>query len=196
MSEKDMKLGGVAATKFASKNAYDGAAPATYKSSDQVREHYLSEMERLNEAKDTGLSAASAVNEASTASSASSSNVPDFWGSRQKERDIQAKQYGVFARNASNVPQQQNPLSSTHGESAAITATQSSQGNARNGASSGDSSSLSPEVALVQIATNTLETMAAAMENSNSQVKIPMSERTAFANAMKRAMAALAKQST
>ncbi|CAJ1931413.1 unnamed protein product [Cylindrotheca closterium] len=188
MSEKDMKLGGAAATKFASKNSYDGAASATYKSTDQVREYYLSEMERLKEAKEVEQSNTSTTNEAS-GTSVSSSNVPDFWASRQRERDLQAKQMGVFARNATTMPQQQNQsVPSSSPVSVMASATSSTTG-----ASSG--SSLSPEVALVQIATNTLETMAAAME-SNSQTKIPMSERAAFANAMKRAMAALAKQSS
>lgn len=170
MSEKDMKLGGVAATKFASKNAYDGASSATYKSSDQVREHYLSEMERLNDSKEAD-------------QSTSSSNVPDFWESRQKERNLEAKQMGVFSHQANNMRQL------TPSASPPTSSTTSSEGSTSDGRTS------SPEVALIQIATNTLETMAAVMEN-NSQTKIPMSERTAFANAVKRAMAALAKQST
>jgi hypothetical protein len=54
---------------------------------------------------------------------------------------------------------------------------------------------LAPEVALVQIATHTLETMAKALEHKIS-VKIPMAERAAFANALKQAMDTLAKQSS
>jgi len=54
----------------------------------------------------------------------------------------------------------------------------------------------SAEVALVQIATHTLETMARSLslEGSKSNVKIPMEERAAFAKAVKEAMDALAKQ--
>lgn len=195
MSEKDMQLGGMAATKFTSKNSYDGASSATYKSSDQVRDYYLSEMERMNEDNETGLSDVSGLmNEASS----STSTVPDFWASRQKERDIQAQQMGVFARQDINIPQQQNSLqSNAPSGSSTMPFAMSSQGemNASTTTAGQVATPLSPEVALIQIATNTLETMAAAME-SNTQAKIPMSERAAFANAMKRAMAALAKQSS
>jgi hypothetical protein len=45
MSEHDIALGGVAATKFRSTNAYDNAPIGTYQSSDQVRAHYLQQME-------------------------------------------------------------------------------------------------------------------------------------------------------
>lgn len=193
MSEKDMKLGGAAATKFVSKNSYDGASSATYKTSDQVREHYLSEMERLtvSEANESDEPPTSETNRASDFSTTtSSSNVPDFWGSRQKERELQAKQMGVFARHAINIPQQQTPLLSSPVASEVIPVS-STQGSTT-GTQSGNS--LSPEVALVHIAINTLETMAAAME-SNRQAKISIPDRTALANAMKRAMAALAKQS-
>ena len=52
-------------------------------------------------------------------------------------------------------------------------------------------SALNPEIALVQIATQTLETMARAFQG-RKDVKVPMAERAAFANAIKKAMDALA----
>jgi hypothetical protein len=52
-------------------------------------------------------------------------------------------------------------------------------------------SSNKPEVALVQVATHTLNALAATLEGQ--AVTLPMEERAAFAMAMKRAMDALAK---
>mmetsp|Transcript_29479 Transcript_29479/g.62572 ORF Transcript_29479/g.62572 Transcript_29479/m.62572 type:complete len:132 (+) Transcript_29479:84-479(+) len=66
------------------------------------------------------------------------------------------------------------------------------QSDARDG--NGDDGAFSAEVALVQIATHTLEKMAKSLEGSKNNIKIPMAERAAFANAMKEAMNALAKQ--
>ena len=48
-------------------------------------------------------------------------------------------------------------------------------------------------MALIQIATHTLEKVAQSLEGKNN-TKIPMEERAAFAQAMKKAMNALAKQ--
>lgn len=100
----------------------------------------------------------------STASSEAGkkSNVPDYWEDRQKERESQAKQMGVFAK---------KPIDGNENE---------------NG--------LSAEVALIQIATHTLEKMTKSLEGKSNHVKIPMAERAAFAKAMKEAMDALAKQ--
>jgi hypothetical protein len=52
-----------------------------------------------------------------------------------------------------------------------------------------------PEVALVQVATFSLEALAKTLE-ANSDVNVSLEERTAFANAMRRAMNALAKSSS
>ena len=166
MSEKDINLGGVAATKFGgrAKNAYDSDAAANggdstnvdYKTSDQVREYYLNEMQKTRDSHDGASSLE--VNRGSL-------NVPDLWGERQKEREIQAKQMGVFSKNA---PDNNNSKSSSH--------------------------QLSAEVALVQIATHTLEKMTNSLEGKRN-INIPMEDRTAFAKALKGAMDALAKQS-
>ena len=51
----------------------------------------------------------------------------------------------------------------------------------------------SAEVALIQIATHTLEKVAQSLEGKNN-IKIPVEERAAFAQAMTKAMNALAKQ--
>ena len=51
----------------------------------------------------------------------------------------------------------------------------------------------SAEVALVQIATHTLEKMTKALEGKRT-INIPMEDRAAFAKALKGAMDALAKQ--
>lgn len=172
MSEHDMMLGGIAATKFATKNAYDGASTVVYKTSDQVREFYI------NSYKNHGGEGGNSEMTGNPSSAKAESPLPVFWGTRQKELDLQEKQMGVFSRNGPP----ENPSQSTSG----VTSTP-------NKLTNGDS--LSPEVALVHIATNTLETMAKALEH-NSNVKIPTAERAAFANALKLAMDALAKQST
>jgi len=51
----------------------------------------------------------------------------------------------------------------------------------------------SAELALIQIATHTLEKVAQSLEGKNN-IKIPIEERAAFAQAMTKAMNALAKQ--
>lgn len=148
MSEKDMKLGGAAATKFASRShtAY-GNGDDAYKTSDQVREFY-------NKKREEEAAAASSV-------------VPDGWEDRQKQRLTEAKQYGAFARNPP-------------------------PGTAPKKTESSSSDFAGAEVALVQVATHSLEALAKTLENG-PKVSLPMEERVAFANAVKRAMDALAK---
>jgi hypothetical protein len=165
MSEKDIKLGGAAASNFSSKgeiaNAYSDGATGVYKTSEEVRAHYLKETQGTR-GKMSGDDTASA-------------SVPAFWEYRQKEQDMQAKQYGVLSRN----PPTDTPTDS-YSSSAIATATDSTDDNFH-----------SPQVALVQVATHTLETLVTTLEHQSA--KIPMKERAAFADAMKRAMDALAK---
>mmetsp|Transcript_15720 Transcript_15720/g.23815 ORF Transcript_15720/g.23815 Transcript_15720/m.23815 type:complete len:180 (+) Transcript_15720:136-675(+) len=87
MSEHDMKLGGVAATKFASKavNAYS-EGDDLYKTSDEVRDFYLKKQDY------PGI----AVNESDN------NGVPEFWEERQRTRALEEKQYGVFASKNKN----------------------------------------------------------------------------------------------
>jgi len=171
MSEHDIKLGGMAATKFGgtAKNAYDHDSGNTgYKTSDQVREFYMHELE-----KKAGSGTANSINSSSSAEArGGTSNVPDFWAERQKERDLQAKQMGVFSNRQTDMSK--------------------NEPTAKSGKVEGGDSSLSAEVALVRIATNTLQTMAKSLQGK-SIIKIPMEDRAAFASAMKQAMDALAK---
>jgi len=160
MSEHDMKLGGMAATKFrGAKNAYEGdfGASTDYKNSDQVRDFYLSKIETAGNA-----------SSAEQVTNKSESSLPSGWETRQKERDLQSKQHGVFSKNADAKPK-----------------TDSNEGIDAD-------DFLEPGVALVQIATHTLEKMAQSIDRKKN-LKIPMEERVAFAKAMKRAMDALAK---
>lgn len=174
MSEHDMKLGGMAATKFSAKNSYshhssdnsDNNSTAAnnndrYNSSDQVRDFYLNEMKHT--------------------SAASDDTVPDFWESRQKEREIQGKQMGVFAKDTRQQQQhqmQQTPMQSmTNKEEVTTTRTSSPEA----------------EVLLVRVATHALDALAKSLPKNN--VAIPMEDRAAFAKAVKEAMDALAKQS-
>lgn len=176
MSEKDIKLGGMAAKSFggtARRNAYDNdndSSNCGYKTSDQVREYYLSEMQRT--------AAGSNNNDNHNISSgpvgvSSKSNLPDFWEDRQKEKELQAKQMGVFSRNDSNDTKTKISTSYAKGVGA-------------------DHGGNKAELSLVQIATYTLEKLTIALEGK--EIKIPMKERAAFAKAIQGAMNVMAKQ--
>jgi hypothetical protein len=149
MSEKDMQLGGAAATKFASKGGIyaDGSGTVTYKTSDQVRAHYNKKEELEELAKPT-----------------TSESLPPGWEQRQKKLAVEAKQHGAFARK----------------QDTGVPAARSRVGDA-------------PEVALLQVATFSLEALAKTLEAAGaSRIKLPAEERAAFAEAVKRAMNAMA----
>mmetsp|Transcript_20823 Transcript_20823/g.30828 ORF Transcript_20823/g.30828 Transcript_20823/m.30828 type:complete len:177 (-) Transcript_20823:214-744(-) len=153
MSEHDMKLGGIAATKFASKavNAYS-EGDNTYKTSDDVREFYLNKDEAKVDQLDSG------------------SGVPDFWEERQKHKALEEKQYCVF--------------SSKSNDSVAHASAKEEDPKGHQ--------IFSPEVALVKVTTDTLETLASTFEQ-NPSLLIPAEDRAGLAKAMKRAMDALSK---
>jgi hypothetical protein len=94
---------------------------------------------------------------------AAGDSLPAGWGARQKERDVQAQQFEIVDA--------RNPTTTTSG--------------------GGSDVASSAEVALVQVATHTLNTLAATLEQHPT--KIPLKDRHAFAEAMKRAMDAMAK---
>lgn len=186
MSEHDMKLGGMAATKFSAKNSYSdnnnstvAAGGSLYNNSDQVREFYLNESQRQDDESNISHNNKMGKN---------NSSVPDFWESRQKEKELQAKQMGVFAKNSdqSLKQQQHQPIASVQSPSDKETV-------CIGGHDGDDDSPEEPEVALVQIATHALDAVAKSL--SRRKVLIPMEDRAAFAKAMKQAMDALAKQS-
>ena len=184
-----MKLGGMAATKFSAKNSYSdnnstvAAGGSLYNNSDQVREFYLNESQRQGD--ESNIS----HNKKMGKNNNSNSSVPDFWESRQKEKELQAKQMGVFAKNSDQSlnQQQHQPIASAQSPSDKETVC---IGAGRDG---DDDSPEEPEVALVQIATHALDAVAKSL--SRRKVLIPMEDRAAFAKAMKQAMDALAKQS-
>lgn len=124
----------------------------SYKSSDEVRAYYRQQMEANNY---------DAANE-------TDSSLPLGWDQREKAKEVEAKQYGVFAVSSSvTVQAATTPSSST------TTATVA-------------------EVALLQVTTNSLEALASVLENSKGRVSIPNEERTKFAMALKHAMDAMA----
>jgi hypothetical protein len=92
------------------------------------------------------------------------SHLPASWGARQKGQDAQAEHNESVAA-PSNPPPPPAPAAA--------------------------SSSGSAEVALVHVATHTLNTLAATLEQHPAS--IPINDRHAFAEAMKRAMNAMAK---
>ena len=184
MSEKDIKLGGMAAKSFggtARRNAYDNdndSSNCGYKTSDQVREYYLSEMQRT-----AGSSNSSDNHNMSSGPvegvTSKSNNLPDFWEDRQKEKELQAKQMGVFSRNDSNDTKTDNIFSSKISTSYAKGVGTDHGGN-------------KAELSLVQIATHTLEKLTIALEGK--EIKIPMKDRAAFAKAIQGSMNVMAKQ--
>lgn len=260
MSEHDMKLGGIAATKFASKqlslqqrslantdnndgprgtsttsrttktlsstapssapsSAYDGDVSGVYKNSDHVRAFYLQKMSLSSAAESSSSSAvASPLADSTTTTtttanvSSSSSNLPDFWEDRQKERDSQARQMGAFSAKsddtASYYRQDDGGYNGTATASNTGTASSSTGAATASVPSTSSSSTNSPHVALVQVATHTLQVLATTLEqpsmttgpanniinNNNKHVQIPMTERAALANAMKRVMDVMSKQ--
>mmetsp|Transcript_26324 Transcript_26324/g.55974 ORF Transcript_26324/g.55974 Transcript_26324/m.55974 type:complete len:139 (+) Transcript_26324:47-463(+) len=110
MSERDMKLGGIAATKFGgtAKNAYEfDSGNGGYKNDDQVRDFYLNDFQK------TGSGDAS-----SSAGAKGTNNTPDFWEVRQKERELQAKQMGVFSKKSKDGsrPKEENRAMSKPGD--------------------------------------------------------------------------------
>eukprot|EP00984_Skeletonema_dohrnii_P003710 scaffold1280_cov117-Skeletonema_dohrnii-CCMP3373.AAC.2 len=170
MSEHDMKLGGMAATKFA-KNSYSdnptsaAAVGGSYQNSDQVRDFYLNGSQKKD------------------GESKSQTTTPDFWESRQKQKELQVKQMGVFAKNSDQSLKQHQSIESL----------QSTVDKEKACIDGHDDDVPEPEVALVQIATHALDALAKSL--SKRKVSIPMEDRASFAKAMKKAMDALAKQS-
>lgn len=186
MSEEDIKRGGVAATKFASKqnqlqqsvyNDDSGGAGSSaaggvpsYKSSDDVRQLYLKRIEAEEQS-----AAAANVSQSTGASERTAgkgaSILPIGWEDRQKAREVEAKQHGAFGRKKEGPPPPSTSAPQKDGEKQATT------------------SSPSAEEALVRVATHTLDSMASALENNT--VTLSAEDRAAFAKAMKRAMTAI-----
>jgi hypothetical protein len=161
MSEHDMKLGGDAATKFATKGIYRNGAE-TYKSSDEVKAFYMMKIEQAEQQQQEQQQHKEVV-------------VPTGWEDRQKIRDVEAKQYGVFARS------QPAPSSAAIGPATNTTTGSTS--------ASSDPTRRGPELALVQLSTNTLDILASTLEQH--PISLPMEDRAAFAAALKRAMDAI-----
>ena len=191
MSEHDMKLGGMHATKFSAKNSYSShnnkstsASGGIYNNSDQVRQFYLNESQKQN---DDGSS-----NNDTSSSKMGKNNVPDFWENRQKEKELQAKQMGVFAKQSdrSSLTSKQNQQQ----QSAETTTVQSTSGKETTyiAGHNDDNNDDAPEVALIQIATHALNALTKSL--STKKVVIPMEDRASFAKAVKQAMDVLSKQ--
>lgn len=240
MSEKDIQLGGVAANHFSNRrgqtpmNAYNGDATGVYKSSEDVRKHYY-QLSMGESHSNTPSPAHPSNNSSSTRHISSTKNaaqseddsvLPTLWADRQKERDIQAKQFGVY-RHSQNKPSleisstptpvesSQQPKArsqqaeSTSSEPAAITTTATSTTTTTTTSSSSSNHHYDAHVALVKVATHTLNTLADTIvmnsrsnnnnNNNNSTglspIRIPFAEKAELAKAIQRAMEALAKHS-
>jgi len=157
MSEHDIKLGGAAATKFTgAKSAYEHDAEIMeYKNSDSVRNFYLNNFSK---------GSSEALKDLK-----SGSHVPDFWEERQKQRELETKQMGVYSKQAADIKLNERNQKITQSTI----------------------DILPPEIAMVQIATHTLEKMAKSLEGRT--IKIPLKEKAEFAKALKHIMDVLAK---
>lgn len=206
MSEEDIiKRGGVAATKFASKqnqlqqsvynDDYDSGSVPSYKTSDDVRQLYLKRIEAEEDA--AAASAAASVSNSSHLPGDSGSTttagevttvLPLGWVDRQRTREVEAQQFGAFGRKKEDpAPMPAHSLGSAPLSSAGESKIDAAQSAAVKRATP----SSSAEEALVRVATHTLDNMASALENSN--VVLSAEDRAAFAEAMKRAMAAISR---
>lgn len=222
MSEKDIKLGGMAATKFIDRsianvvnndntnddnsnndttagtgNAYSGDSTGGYQNSDKVRAHYLNRMEQHQQQQQQQ------ANENPFSTNRNNSSVtPIFWEERQEMRQLEAE--GLRNKDGPGI----NGVSDGQASSSASTAVLKSSDTVENNVTCTGISSGSAEVALVRVATYTLETLAVTLEKStaaaaatssssrsgenNNNILIPMEDRSAFAKAIQRAMQALA----
>jgi hypothetical protein len=90
MSEKDIKLGGVAAGKFSSKGELERAATsaygedASYKTSDEVAAFWLAKIDAERA-------------EAAAGEGDGGGALPSGWEERQRAREAERRQYGAFA---------------------------------------------------------------------------------------------------
>ena len=190
MCEEDIKRGGVAATKFAAKgkqlqrsvyadddSGVNNNGALSYKSSDDVRQLYLKRIEQAEE------QAAAAASSAACNNASQSWTLPPGWEDRQKSREVEAKQYGVFGRKNEGQPSSSAPRTSLESVGGASRNTSAAHVKEKR--------TTSAEEALVRVATHTLDNMASALENNN--VALSAEDRAAFAEAMKRAMAAISR---
>ena len=190
MSEKDMKLGGIAATKFidkslsnptaeastANSNAYSGSTSGIYQNSDQVREHYLRQIEMQQQQQDD-----SPFSSSNHHASQNTTTTPMFWKERQQMRRLEAEGF----RNQDAEKSTKTSVAPFSGSISASSLTQTTT-------STGSSNCPSAHTALVKVATHTLESLADVLEAEASNVEIAMQDRAAFAKAIQRAMQALA----
>ena len=215
MSEKDMKLGGIAATKFVDKrlsnadgsgadttspaapagssNAYSGSSSGVYQNSDQVRDHYLRQIEQQQQQRQQQRQQHQTIGNggADDSSPFSSSNrhgnpgsTPMFWEERQRMRQLEAEGFrnqdaGAKAAAAATAGRSLGPTAAVAPRPPSVSPETRA-------------STTSAHVALVRVATHALDGLAGALEG-NTAVDVPPEDRAAFAKAIQRAMQALAK---
>ena len=209
MSEHDMKLGGIAATKFSTtkggmtmKNAYSDTTNPSYQTSDQVREFYYSRQQQQqiietmeNDDNNNSSNNSNSYPQQQQQECASTSSVlPLGWEERQKSKQLEQLQHGAFSssssssRHASEINHIKSMNLNNNNNSTITTNDSTTSSSTSNHANS----SSSAEIALVKIATHTLETLAETL-NRNPTSTIPMKEREEFATAMRHAMEVMAK---
>ena len=195
MSEKDMKLGGIAATKFIDKslsniagvavstagstnddggaaNVYSKATSGIYQTSDQVREHYFRQIEQQQQNQQVDSPFMSSNRHGGNRNK--NQSTPPLWEERQKIRQLEEEGFRTKDEKLKSGEQKVPSSISTR------TSTSSS------------SSSSSAHVALVRVTTSALEGLAGVLEHDKERAEIPMQDRAAFAKAIQRAMQALA----
>lgn len=168
MSEKDIALGGAAATKFASKPGAYADGEFSYKNSDEVRKHYYQQQDQEEQRR------FDPVDSVAKCTSNISSSLPIGWEVRAQTKELESKQYGVFAK-----PESALISKASTTDTAAVPLT--------------EKSSVSAHVALFQVATHTLDTLASVLQQDTTGV-VPADERAKFAASTKRVMDALARR--
>ena len=200
MSEKDIKLGGIAATKFGNKNIINTAysdttiqeAVAVYKTSDEVRDVYLKQMDiqqkqqqannnsnhsnTENNSENNEETIITNANVNANAADNKQTTTPLFWEERQKTRQLEAEGYRNQDNNNTNNTNTQN---SSNSKTINPTIAKASANN-------------NAKLALLRIAIHTLETLADTFEQEQTVTAIPLEDKTAFAKAIQRSMQALA----
>ena len=163
MSEHDIKLGGMAAGSFKSKNSYEhDPGFGGYKSSEQVREYYLNNPPKEG----------SGVETKEGHGERGDGNLPDFWLDRQRQKESDGKQMGCFSSSKKNEngPTNQVDTGGTPDEANAELAL----------------------VKVATFALENM-TASLAQSSRTNQLKVPPQDRAAFAAAVKGAMDVIAK---
>jgi len=163
VSERDARLGKVAVASFSARGAYGASdeGDATYKTSEEVERYWMAKIASERRAGETTADA-SATGDVEGSTVEAQKRLPIDWDERAKRRAAEAERYGASA----------------------------SGGFAAN-ATANANAATSPELALVRVATNACESLAAVLDRR--LISLPEEDRAAFAAAVKRSLERVVK---